>query len=1173
MNSDALNKKGRERYFHALRKIAVIMRLTAFILFSAYLQVSATAYAQKVTLNENNVSLKKVFNDIKRQTGYSFIYAKEDISKASPVTINVKDANLKDVLNKCFAEQPLTFLIENDIIIVKPKPSSPVVQALPDKEIKGTVTDSATNKPLTGVTIKVKGETIGTVTDANGQFILEVPEGAVLEVSYLGYTTKTVLTDGKSSFNISLSSTATGLNQLVVVAYGTQKQANVTGAVTTVAPEELTRSSEPDLNNQLTGRAPGVRVEQYSSQPGIYASQIDIRGFSTESNSGNAPGTETSLPLIVIDGVPRDLSTFQMLDPNDIASLTILKDATSSIYGVEAANGVILVTTKKGSVQPVTVNYTFQGGGQFITRYPKLSNAYQYATLYDEQQFNNALSSNSQPPVPMFSQQQIAEYKSGQLPSYDWLRAVMNTHSSQQQQNLNISGGTEKIRFFLSGGYFNQGGLLTSHMEVGKKYNLRGDVTAEIAKGMTIDANLGLINNISNQPSTATWALLKDDWRFAPVYPFYANNNPKYLNQVPNDQNPNPLGLINQDLAGYNNMNTNDFMSTFTLKYKVPYIEGLTANALFAYDKNNTHNKHFTKVYTEYTYDSATNAYTGVGGFNGGVSNMNESFNESIRNDLQFSLNYDKLFGNHHITLLGLYEQIYNQGNGINGSGNYVIDALDQLFAINPATALVSSNYGSSSSRSYAGRVNYDYAGKYLLEAGFRYEGSSYFPANSRWGFFPYVSGGWRISEEPFIKDHLKFIDNLKIRGSYGKEGDDAAAAASFPAFLTGYTYPGGNSVFGAGGSYAGSVFGSSGTFTKDLGFKNSVNPNITWYTSLMSDIGLDFSLWNGKLTFTGDVFRRDRSGLLATPVIAIPGTYGLSLPPQNINSDRTEGFEITLGTSGKIGQLSYSISPNISFARTMWLHYEQSAPLNSLSNWHGQLSHQWNDILWGYKVTGQFQNYQQIYAAPIQDGAGNRTLLPGDLEFKDVNHDGQITSADMVPIATGNAIPLIYFATNIGLNWKGLSLYVLVQGATMYYQNYQDQTSRPFTFIDSNPPAFYFNRWHQANMFDPNSPWIPGKYPSTGQRQQYNYYPNTFFTYNATYVRLKSVELSYTFRKVSFWDVKFKAIRVFANGYDLLTFTGKGLDFVDPEYSAAQLYSYNYPIMMTVNLGAQITF
>jgi TonB-linked SusC/RagA family outer membrane protein len=1160
------------------------MRMTFLFLTVVFCQVSARGLSQNVTLEMKDASLKQVLKEIRRQTGFRFFYQDQLLQQAARVNIRITNVPLEQALDSCLKGQPFSWeIVDNTVVLRQRQTDNPPAAPIPPPvDIQGLITDTAGN-PLAGVSVLEKGTKNGTTTDNNGRFSLHLPENSKtsLVISSVGYESQTVSLDGRNEVRIVLRrANSPGLGEVVVVAYGTQKRTSVTGAVTTVAPEDLLKNSEPDLNNELTGRAPGVRVSQLSSQPGQFDSQIDIRGFSTVlPQSSNIQGLQTGAPLFVIDGVPRDQATFQMLDPNEIASLSVLKDATASIYGVEAANGVILVTTRKGSIHPVQVNYTGSYGRQVITRYPALCNAYQYTQLYDEQQINNAYSAQAQPPAVMYSPQVIQEYQAGQLPSTNWLRAVLDNNSTQTQHNVNITGGTDKIRFFTSGGYFDQGGLLSSHMEVGQKYNFRADVTAEIAKGLTADVNVGLIDNIQNAPSSAIWSIIRNTWQFQPVYPIYANNNPLYYNQVPNNQNANPLAVINPNQSGYSYTNARNFTSTFNLTYRFPFVTGLSVNGLFAYDNNYSLNKNFNKAWSEYAYDSAANSYAADPGFggNGGTSQLAQTFQQSLRNDLQFSVNYDRSFGKHHLKLLGLYEQIYNQSDGDYAQGEFVIDALAQLAATNPSTQTVSSNYAANSNRSYGGRFNYEYAGKYLLEGGFREEGSSYFPSGSRWGFFPYASAGWRISEEPFIKKPLPFITNLKLRGSIGKLGDDQGAAASFPAYLTGYSYPNTGSVYGTGGSYIGSVFGNNG-LVKGVGFVNSVNPNITWYTSTLTDIGLEGNLWNGKLTFEGDVFRRDRNGLLATPIIAIPGTYGLNLPPENINSDRTEGFEISLGTTGHIGKVNYSISPNMSFARTEWRHYEQTAPLNSIDNYENQLSHRWTDLVWGYKVIGQFKNEQDIYSSPIQDGAGNRTVLPGDYKYEDLNHDGQITTADEKVIATGGAKPLIYFATNFNVSWNGFDISMLWQGATMYSQSYNDQLSRPFYFADSDPITAFYNRWHQANMFDPTSSWIPGRYPSTGQRTNYmansmgqDY--NSANTYNATYLRLKSLQIGYTFKSLAVKQVKLKALRVFASGYNLLTFTGKGLNFVDPEYTDSRLYSYNYPITLNITTGVQVTF
>lgn len=1032
-----------------------------------------------------------------------------------------------------------------------------------DVPITGKVIDQS-GEPLIGASVKVKGSSQGVVTDTKGAFALKVadPKGT-LTVSYIGYNMLDVDLKNNRTITVTLTAQQGSLDEVVVVAYGTQKRANLTGAVSTVVAKDLVKNSNNDVTNTLTGRAPGVRVAQLSSQPGKFDSQIDIRGFSYV-DPNDVEGNQQGGPLFIIDGVQRDKSGFDHLDPNEIESVSVLKDATAAIYGVKAANGVILVTTKKGKQGAIQVAYTMHLGKQFITKYPELSSAYQYATLFDEQQINNFISGNQQITPPQFTPQQIEDFRTGKTPSTDFLKAILNNSTSQQQHNVTVSGGNEKLRFFVSGGYFDEGGLLKTNIEYGKKYNFRTAVDGQLGKGLTFSINLGLNNVMSKSPNTAIWSLMKNAWSISPTQSLYSNGDTQYLNQFYNQPNDNPLGQITENLAGYNKTNDKALTSTFSLNYELPFVEGLSIKGLFAYDNSYTFNRSFRKQFYQYQYDNTTQLQTPFS--HQSPSQLNEYFGQGITNDLQLSLNYNHRFGKSNVSGLLIYEQIYRQGNSNNAQTQFVIDAIDQLSAGNRATDVVGSGYSQSGNRSYAGKFNYDYAGKYLAEFGFREDGSSYFPTKSRWGFFPYGSVGWRISEESFIKDKLKFVDNIKLRATYGKEGDDQAAANTF-AYLTGYIYPSSGS-----GSLAGSVFGPG--FVKGVDFKNAANANITWYTSTQTDIGLDFSLWNGKLTFEGDVFRRERSGLLGSPISNIPGTYGVNLPQVNLNGDRTQGFEIVLGHRSKIGAVDFSVSGNMSYARTQNRYIEQTPASSDADNYRNKSAYRYNDIVWGYKVAGQFQNFQQIYAAPIQDGAGNRSLLPGDLNYVDLNGDNVIDGKDQTVIARNGGKPAIYFGANFELGYKGFDFSMLVQGATMYSVSYLDQLSRPFYFQYANPVSIYADRWHRQDIFDPNSPWVPGRFPSTGQRQNYkDGVPNSFSTFDGSYVRIKSIELGYTFGKKLLGRLGINRFRVFANAYNLYTFTGKGLDFIDPESSGTRLYSYSYPITLNVNAGVQATF
>lgn len=1019
--------------------------------------------------------------------------------------------------------------------------------------VRGTVSDTTTGSPLPGVSVTEEGTRAGVATGPDGGYTLTVSgRDAVLVFSFMGYQIKRVPVEGRAVMDIRLVPDAESLGEIVVVGYGTQQRATLTGSVVSVSNEDLVKVSNNDLTNSLTGRAPGIRVVQMSSEPGKFDSQIDIRGFSY-TDPDDIQGRQSGWPLFVVDGVQRDKAAFDRLDPNVIESISVLKDASAAIYGVKAANGVILVTTKKGEAGKLRLSYTGQGGVQMITKYPELSNAYQYATMFNEMQINSQISSRSEFTQPKYSREEIEAFRTGEAVSTDFLGLIMRNSAPQQQHNLTVNGGSEKVRYFASAGYFDEGGLYRSDALWANKYNLRINVRAVLADGLDMGVNAGFINTIRNRTRTDSWLVLRNAWRLDPAEPAYANGDPDYLSQFESGLS-HPLAQTSTDMSGYYRVNEKFLTSTFDLTYDLPFARGLRAKALLAYDFNYNNNKSFNKKFNqyEYLYDESTDSYYYQPFTYGNPSDLNETFGQGTRFDVQLSLNYDNSFGQHHVSGLFLYEQLERVDKGFNASTQFIIDAVDQLFAGIRAQDAVNSSYSESANRSYVGRVNYDYAGKYLAEFAFRYDGSSSFPKNSRWGFFPSVSAGWRISEEPFMKNNLGLLTNLKLRGSYGELGDDAAADFQF---LTGYTYPDGGYQFGT-------------EWKSGLGFKNSANPNITWYTSTMSNIGLEGSLWNDLLSFEVDFFRRDRDGLLAYRNTTIPATYGVNLPQENLNEDRTQGYELVLGHRNRVGEVGYTVSANITYARTKYRYQEETPASGTYNYWRHRYAYRYNDVIWGYKTDGQFQSFEEIRAAPVIDNAGNRSILPGDIKYVDLNGDGTINALDETVIGRGQSKPSIYFGMDIGITWKALDFSMLLQGATMYQVYYRDQLSRPFYWGTANPITEYWDRWHREDVFDPNSAWISGKYPSAGERQ--NYKVSEFWLRDASYLRIKSIEIGYTLPKRLTDKIKLQNLRIFANGYNVFTWT-KGLDFVDPEYTDDRLYSYNYPITMNVNFGVQV--
>ena len=526
-------------------------------------------------------------------------------------------------------------------------------------------------------------------------------------------------------------------------------------------------------------------------------------------------------------------------------------------------------------------------------------------------------------------------------------------------------------------------------------------------------------------------------------------------------------------------------------------------------------------------------------------------------------MNYNRsFFDKHNVSALLLYEQREDLDDYVSAYRQFAIDALDQ---INAGMDKNKNNGGVESEManvSFVGRVNYDFMSKYLFEFAFREDGSAKFYKNNRWGFFPSVSVGWRLSEEAFIKNNTAIFDNLKLRASYGIMGDDQAldrngnaTVAAFQ-YMTGYNYPGGSNY----------IFGSD--VINSVVTKGLANLNYTWLTSKIVNVGVDASLWNRQLEANFDVFYRKRDGLVAYRSGSLPNTFGASFPQENLNSDDYRGFELVLGHTNKVGDWTYSIKGNMSYTRIKNRYIEQAAPINSYTNWRNNWSDRWQNMEFGYKSVGQFKNQDEINNWAVQDGAGNTTLLPGDLMFEDYNGDGVINDKDVQPIGRSNT-PEIYFGLDLSASWKGFDLSILMQGATNYSTR-MDGIMGYALFNGSSALDCMMDRWHRADLYDPNSEWIPGKYPSTyNSGKESNKRVSTFNTISSYYLRVKNLELGYTFPSKWMSKAGISNLRLYVSGNNLLTFDN--LPFGDPEAPSSDRILY--PQLRIWNVGVNLSF
>lgn len=1032
---------------------------------------------------------------------------------------------------------------------------------------KGQVIDSATGQPIEGVTITIKGSKRGTTTDKQGNFTLESPAASnELVIKYVGYNDAQVLTTGANPIRIQLVPAANNLNQVVVVGYGTQRRAKVTGAISTITDKEIMTTKNENVMNMLTGKIPGLRMVQRTAEPGAYENTFDIRGY-------GAP------PLIVIDNVPRSAGELSRMDPNEIENISVLKDAAAAVYGVRAANGVILVTTKKGSSKEgkFDIGYSFNQAWQQFLGMPDAVGPVDYMMLTNEKakrDFDNNFRGNAAPP---YSYENMQPWMTGEYKGADWIDAAFNTVAPQQQHNLSISGGTERISTYINFGYMKQDGLLKSGDMDYSRWNLRSNINVKITDRLRAQVLLSGFSDKKNQPFQDLWTIFKYTWNQIPINQIYANNNPEYLNVMPD--NANPVAITDADKVGYKTYTQKNMQSQVNLEYDIPGVKGLRARGMFNYGYVVNDNTEYRKIYNLYSYNAVDSTYipSQVNGLNG-KSNLYRGYFNNNATISQLSLNYANSFGDHNVTGMFLYEQSHSKADNIYAS-RYVLLPVDYLFGgeTTDQTGNTAPNGVTEiATRAYVGRVTYDYKGKYLAEFSFRNDGSNkYKPGANQWGFFPAYFVGYRISEEPFFKRLVpaNIVTSLKLRASYGELGYDGGTAFQY---LSGYDYP---TVDPADNLTWGYMF--DGQFVAGAATRGLVNENLTWYTSTAKNIGIDFSLFKGKLDGTFEVYRRDQEGLPATRQVSIPGTAGVDLPDENLNSDRTQGWEASLNYKGRIGrEWTFNVGGNIFYARSMNQDVIEGMQGNAFLQWRNGQGNRYKNIWWGIDYGGQFNSYEQIYGYKTNTGNGNSTVLPGDYYFADWNEDGVINGDDYHPIATQD-IPLMNFGINISVNYKGFDLSALFAGATGYYVQYAEQYAEPLMYGRSALTKF-LDSWHTldpyANVYDPNTVWVPGNYPSMG----YNYgniNNSTKAVLDASYLRIKTLELGYTLPLSLLNKIHMKNMRVYVNSYNLFTWTG--LEGSDPEHPGQipnagfeyGLGGYKYPLNRTFNVGASVTF
>lgn len=1013
--------------------------------------------------------------------------------------------------------------------------------ALQDITVTGTVVDEK-GLPLPGVSITVKGTQKGTITDVNGHFKLNVPnDDAVLVFSMIGYAKQEIAVPASHTIQLQLKPDGKELNEVVVVGYGTQKKATLTGSISVVKGSDLVKSPQVNLSNGFAGRMSGLIANNTSGEPGYDGSNLLIRGLST---------TGSNSVLVVVDGVPGQIGGLERLDPNDIASISVLKDASAAVYGNRAANGVILVTTKHGKLGKPEISYSFNQGFSSPTRLPKLADAPTYATIVNDiSYYDNPGGGMNQ----VYSDAQIQKFRDGSdplnYPNTNWENAILKNTALQNQQNLSLSGGTEKVKYFTSIGTIYQDGIYKNGATNYHQYNFRSNLDANVTKRFKIGLMLSGREEDRQFPNASAGTIFRSIYRSYPTSaPYYPNGLPTAgIDQV------NPA-LAPTAIGGLNHNPTQVFNGILKASYDIPGVRGLSLDGFFSVDKSGAFDKAFYEPYTVYTYNSSTQTYApSIEGGSNGLAYLYESqLNQSLITS-NVKLNFERQFGKHNVNAFVAYEQSKSDYNFFWAQRNNFPSTTTPELSQGGTAASDALNGGSSSDnngnfdyrrRSVIGRIAYNYEEKYLLEGQFRADGSSLFASGHQWGFFPSISAGYRISEENWFKNRFKFIDDLKLRASYGVLGDDNISAYQY---VDNYSF----------NNWVVLDNGSGAAVQPGIDLTKLANQNITWETAKKTDIGIDATFLR-DFTLEAIYFYQKRSNILAYRNASLPATSGIVnpygsnplVPAENIGKVNSSGFEGTLGYNHH-GEFSWGVSGNFTYAKSKIIYIDEAA---GTIPYQAQTGHPLNTYLL-YKAVGIFRSQAQLDATPHVPGA-----QVGDLIYADVDHDGKITAADQVRSKYGN-IPQIVYGFSYNAGYKNFDLSILFAG--------QAEVSQ-YVLPESGTIGNYYSSWAD-NAWSPTNP--NGSYPRVSDRAssavsggQYN---NTFWMNNSSFLRLKNVELGYTLPTSLVSRLHISGLRVYVNAFNLFTIT-KVKDY-DPEGTSGS--GQFYPEQRIINLGANVKF
>lgn len=1155
-----------------LIKLLRVMKLTAVLMFVGIMSVSAEGFSQdvRVSLSLNGVKLTRLFKAIEKETNYRFAFSNDIIPAGRVVTVNVKDMAVSQVLNDVLGSTKLKyrFVDESGIIIISEKTGNAAgdnAAAAVHAVVTGKVTDEK-GDGISNVSVIIQGKNKATMTKADGTYSITANNGETILFTAIGYKSFSAVVGSDGVVNATLKTDASNLSDVVVVGYGTQKKVTVTGAVSAVKGESLVKSPAVDLSNSLAGRLPGLVVIQQSGEPGYDGATVNIRGINTLGNSS---------PLIVIDGIPDRDGGLGRLNPKDVESISVLKDASAAIYGARAANGAILITTRKGASGKPKVTYDFNQGYTQPTIVPKMSSAVEYAKIMNELPIYKSIPVNEwgaawqaiqqtgvykSPTAGVstlnanYSPDAVKKYADGSdrwgYPNTDWFGDAFRTWAPQSRHNLQISGGNDAIRYFTSLGYVYQDAIYKNSATNFHQYNFRSNVTAKINNYITTNLGLMVRREARHFPTESAGSIFRMLMRGRPTEPeVWPNGKPGP--DIENGQNPY---VITTSATGYNDNPTDFVQANGSVDITNPWISGLKLTLSGAIDKTTNVDKIWQTPWMLYYWDKISYEADGktpklVGAVRSNFTDprLTQAYSSVLNTNLTAMLSYDHKFGSdHNVSVLAGVTKEQFKGDGFQAfRRNFISSAVDQLFAGGTLQTVDGGAY-QRARLGYYGRAQYNYKEKYLAEFIWRYDGSYIFPPAHRFGFFPGVLLGWNVTNEKFFK--VKNIDYLKLRASYGQMGNDQVY---FRGALQEYAFL---SLFGFG------QYPINGQVVKTLWEKLLANPDFTWEKANNYNVGFDASLFNNKVDLTFEYFYNKRDHILIQKLGSTPASSGIGdlLPPVNAGRVDNRGFEFAINYHETLGKdLNLRVGVNGGYAKNKVVFMDEVPGAPSYQRQEGKPI----GAYLTYKYAGVFYDQADIDKNAIDYSGVTGRLRPGDMKFENVSGSGKINADDRVRLDK-SITPTFNFGATVELRYKNFDLSMLFQGATGALLRIQTESGDIGNFLK-------YSNDHRWSIDHPSS--VDPRLASRGDTYYTggSYGNNTYYLFSKDYIRLKNIELGYNLPANLLSKYKITNFRVFANGLNVLTFQKSKI--FDPE--ATSTTGVYYPLSRVLNLGFSLTF